>query len=106
MSQSLPHYQLFAPGAKSTAGDATVFSPYDRSPIATFAIADAAVIDKALSTAAALFKDKSRWLEPAERIAILRKVADRIDDDVEQLAMTIALEGGKPLVDARAETIR
>lgn len=106
MPQSLPHYQLFAPGAKTKAGDATVFSPYDRSPIATFAIADASVIEKALSTAAALFKDKSRWLEPAERIAILRKVADRIDDDVEQLAMTIALEGGKPLVDARAETIR
>ncbi len=106
MSQSLPHFRLFVPGATATAGDATVFSPYDRTPIATFAVADDAVIEKALATASALFLDKSKWLEPAERIAILRKLADRIDDDVEQLAMGIAREGGKPLVDARAETIR
>lgn len=106
MPQSLPHFRLFVPGATSTAGDATVFSPYDRSPITTFAIADEAVIEIALATAWALFVDKSKWLQPAERITILRKLADRIDDDVEQLAMTIAREGGKPLVDARAETIR
>jgi acyl-CoA reductase-like NAD-dependent aldehyde dehydrogenase len=106
MPQSLPHFRLFVPGATATAGDATVFSPYDRSPIATFAIADNAVIEKALATASALFVDKANWLEPSERITILRKVADRIDDDVEQLAMTIAREGGKPLVDARAEVVR
>ena len=106
MPQSLPHFRLFVPGATAAAGDATVFSPYDRSPIATFAIADNAVIEKALATASALFVDKANWLEPSERITILRKVADRIDDDVEQLAMTIAREGGKPLVDARAEVVR
>lgn len=106
MPQSLPHFRIFVPGATSSAGDATVFSPYDRSPIATFAVADAKVIETALATASALFLDKDKWLEPAERITILRKLADRIDDDVDQLAMIIAREGGKPLVDARAETIR
>ena len=106
MAQSLPHFRLFVTGATTSAADATVFSPYDRSPIATFAVADASVIETALATATALFHDKTRWLEPAARIDILRKLADRMDDDVEQLAMTIAREGGKPLVDARAEAIR
>lgn len=106
MAQSLPHFRLFVTGATTSAADATVFSPYDRSPIATFAVADAAVIETALATASTLFHDRARWLEPAARIDILRKLADRMDDDVEQLAMTIAREGGKPLVDARAEAIR
>jgi acyl-CoA reductase-like NAD-dependent aldehyde dehydrogenase len=107
MQASLPHFRLFVPGAvTSSAKDATVFSPYDRSPIATFVVADAAVIETALASASALFLDKGKWLEPAERITILRKLADRMDDDVEQLAMTIAREGGKPLVDARAEAVR
>lgn len=106
MVQSLPHFQLFVPGATSSSGDATVFSPYDRSPIATFAVADATVIETALKTASGLFRDKDNWLEPAARIAILRKLADRMDDEVDQLAMTIAREGGKPLVDACAEAIR
>ncbi|HEY5086513.1 MAG TPA: aldehyde dehydrogenase family protein [Gemmatimonadaceae bacterium] len=106
MAQSIPHFRSFVSGAASSSGDATVFSPYDRSPIATFAVADAAVIETALMTASALFRDKSRWLEPGDRIAVLRKLADRMDDDVEQLAMTIAREGGKPLMDARAEAIR
>jgi acyl-CoA reductase-like NAD-dependent aldehyde dehydrogenase len=106
MAQSLPHFRLFVTGATTSAADATVFSPYDRSPIATFAVADAGVIETALATASALFHDKARWLEPAARIDILRKLADRMDDDVEQLAMTIAREGGKPLGDARAEAIR
>lgn len=106
MAQSLPHFQLFVPGATASAGDATVFSPYDRSAIATFAVADAAVIETALATASALFRDRSKWLEPAARISILRKLADRMDDEVDQSAMTIAREGGKPLVDARAEAIR
>ena len=106
MAQSLPHFRLFVTGATTSAADATVFSPYDRTPVATFSVADAGVIETALATAAALFHDRARWLEPAARIDILRKLADRMDDDVEQLAMTIAREGGKPLVDARAEAIR
>lgn len=106
MAQSIPHFRLFVPGAVASAGDATVFSPYDRSPVATFAVAGADVIETALTTAFALFRDKHKWLEPGERIAILRKLADRMDDEVDQLAMTIAREGGKPLVDARAEAIR
>lgn len=106
MSNSPDHLPLFVPGGDTSAPDGTVYSPYDRSPIATFAAADASTIETALGTAAALFRDRAHWLQPAERIAILRKVADHIDKDADALALTIAREGGKPLVDARAEAVR
>ena len=106
MAQTIPHFPLFVSGASVSTPDDTVYSPYDRSPVGTFAVADAAVIETALATAAALFSDRSKWLEPATRIDILRKLANRMDEETDRLAMTIAREGGKPLVDARAETLR
>ncbi|MFT7562165.1 MAG: acyl-CoA reductase-like NAD-dependent aldehyde dehydrogenase [Flavobacteriales bacterium] len=59
-----------------------------------------------LNTAHALFADKSRHLPLHQRIAILEKLAIRIDLANENFAMTIAEEGGKPLQDARVEVAR
>lgn len=102
----LPHFPLHVPGARASGEPATVRSPFDGAPVARFDPADAAAIEQALETAARLHAGKDGRLEPAERIRILRTVADRMERETDDLAMDIAREGGKPLTDARAEAIR
>jgi len=99
-------FQLRVPGATTSLPDAVVRSPYDGTPIASFAPADASVIEVALATADGLFRDRDHWIPTPERISILTAVANRIEREVDDLALTIAREGGKPLADARAEAIR
>lgn len=98
--RQLPHYGPSA-GARGT-----VYSPFDRSAIATFASADAADVESALARAHSIFRDKDAWLAPAQRIDVLRSLASSIDARLDSLALTIAREGGKPLTDARAEAVR
>jgi acyl-CoA reductase-like NAD-dependent aldehyde dehydrogenase len=59
-----------------------------------------------LSTAHDLFKNRSCWLTKSERLSILRKAAELIRDRREQLALSAAREGGKPLVDSLVEIDR
>lgn len=108
MPHTTPHLAIadFVPGGVTSAPDGSVRSPYDGSPVATYGAADASVIETALATADRLFRARDGWLEPAARIDILRKLADRMDRDSEELAIGIAREGGKPLTDARAEAVR
>ncbi|MDM0050005.1 aldehyde dehydrogenase family protein [Variovorax sp. J22R115] len=83
-----------------------VRSPFDGSLIATVAVAGDAEIERALSTAYALFRDRSAWLPPARRIEILRKAARLMEERAESLALEAAREGGKPLLDSRVEVAR
>lgn len=53
-----------------------------------------------------LFRDRNGWFEPHQRIAILDKLATLMLGEAEALAKLIALEGGKPLTDARIEVTR
>src|SRR5437773_459348 len=69
-------------------------------PVATAADAELAVT-AAVGGAAAM-----RALSGFERAEILRKAADAIEQDVEELARKIALEVGKPLAEARGEAAR
>ncbi|MGI9111631.1 MAG: aldehyde dehydrogenase family protein [Gaiellaceae bacterium] len=69
-------------------------------PVATAADARAA-IDAAVDGAAAM-----RRLSAWERNEILRRAAGLVEDSVEELARTIALEVGKPLTEARGEAGR
>jgi acyl-CoA reductase-like NAD-dependent aldehyde dehydrogenase len=66
------------PGAESGTATLEVLAPYDRTPLATVALADAVTAEMAVSTAHALFRDRERRLPAEKRVAILRQAADVI----------------------------
>lgn len=100
------HFGLQIPGAAATSAALTVVAPFDRSPIATVATADAAAVECALRTAYGLFRNRDAWLPMPKRIAILEKAAQLIGARAEELALAAAREGGKPLQDSRVEVTR
>lgn len=67
----------------------------------------AAVADVEDAMAAAVDASES-WAgtTPDERAAILHRVADRIDEEIESIAETLTREEGKPISSARAEVAR
>ena len=56
------HIELQIPGAARSGKPLEVFAPYDNRLLATVDTADAAAVDQALTTAYALFRDRSQWL--------------------------------------------
>ncbi len=80
-----------------------VTSPYDLSPVGELDYTPNEQVEGILETAAAAAQEP---LKKSERIAILEKVIELAQSRVDELAMTIAQEGGKPLVDALVEVNR
>ena len=83
-----------------------VVNPFDLSPIGSVPTADWETVDGYLARAHALYRDRSQWKKPHERAAILHRAMEIMKDRRDHLAMQIAAEGGKPLVDARVEVDR
>jgi acyl-CoA reductase-like NAD-dependent aldehyde dehydrogenase len=83
-----------------------VRAPFDGALIDTIDTADAEQAEQALETAHGLFRDRDAWLPPSRRIEVLRKAARLMEERAESLALEAAREGGKPLVDSRAEVAR
>jgi acyl-CoA reductase-like NAD-dependent aldehyde dehydrogenase len=83
-----------------------VSSPWDLSDIGMVPTIDTRGADIAMTTAQAVFRDKSRWLKPEQRIQILERTAQIMGEQFEALAMLAASEGGKPLLDSRVEVAR
>jgi acyl-CoA reductase-like NAD-dependent aldehyde dehydrogenase len=83
-----------------------VRSPYGGEVVARVEQADAAVIDVVLARQVERFADRRAWLPHHERAAVLRRAADLARGRAEELALQIAREGGKPLVDSRVEVER
>jgi acyl-CoA reductase-like NAD-dependent aldehyde dehydrogenase len=83
-----------------------VRSPFDQSLIRTIPLQSAAEADGMVQTALLLHRDRDGWLEPYQRIAILKRLAGLVEAEGEDFARRIALEGGKPLMDARVEVAR
>jgi len=100
------HFPMMVPGAASNGARREVRSPYDGGLLGTVDVAGADAVEKALATAYALFRDRSRWLPVAKRIEILRRAAVLMEREAESLALGAAREGGKPLVDSRVEVRR
>ncbi len=100
------HFRLMIPGATTDDGEVKITAPYDGSLIATATAADSAAVEKALATAYGLYRDRDSWLKPPQRIAILEKVAQMMSDQVEELTVEAAREGGKPYGDSKVEVIR
>lgn len=92
-------------GGEEIAGSRTtpVLNPHDGGEIATLALADAAVVDRAFAAARAA---QATWAAtPAvKRGEILFKACALIEERAEELSRIVAEEAGKPLKDARGET--
>jgi acyl-CoA reductase-like NAD-dependent aldehyde dehydrogenase len=83
-----------------------VVQAYDRAPVAEVDTDDAAGLEAKLASAARAFRDRKGWLQVHERIDILGRLATLMEARRDHFVRLIAQEGGKPLTDAIAETVR
>lgn len=84
----------------------SIAAPFSREIIAECEGADEAMVDQALSVAYDCFRNRSEWLSITERIKILENLSQILSGKIDFLAVEAAREGGKPLVDSRAEVVR
>jgi succinate-semialdehyde dehydrogenase / glutarate-semialdehyde dehydrogenase len=80
-----------------------VTDPATEAPLGNIAVATKADVEDALAAAKAgfaIWKNTGPW----ERAAKIRKVAELMRERVDQIAMVMALETGKPLAEAKGET--
>lgn len=89
-----------------SSGALGVLRPYDQSLIREIPTDSAESVMSVLDKAHKLFQDRSRWLEPWQRIEVLERVAKLMQERVESLTQTALNEGGKPYTDSRVEVLR
>jgi acyl-CoA reductase-like NAD-dependent aldehyde dehydrogenase len=106
MNRMTLYFPLMIPGATTDDGVLPVYAPYDNALIANVTAADMEAVDQALKTAHNLYRNRSTWLHPADRIGILEKTATIMASRADELAIEAAREGGKPLLDSRIEVAR
>lgn len=83
-----------------------VLSPFDGALVGEVTLSESLDVEGALETAYRRFLDQDSWLKPVQRIEVLKKAAHIMSTERETLALRIAKEGGKPLIDARVEVDR
>jgi acyl-CoA reductase-like NAD-dependent aldehyde dehydrogenase len=93
-------------GGKVAEGDLEVKAPFDGEVIAMVKTASGDEVEATLAAVHAAFRNREHWIPKSKRMAILRKTAEFIIDQANELAFEIAQEAGKPLVDARTEVRR
>src|SRR6266536_1268278 len=86
-------------------GTLDVKSPYDGSVVATLGVPSDADVEDAVAAATETF-DESRRLPTHVRAEALAHMSMRIGERVDELAETVAREGGKPLKWAKVEVTR
>jgi betaine-aldehyde dehydrogenase len=89
---------------EGSGGTAEVINPFDASVVETVDQAGPAEVERAVSAARRAF-DAGPWprTPAAERGALLRRVADLLERDKEQIARTETLDTGKTLVESRID---
>ncbi|MGL5434266.1 MAG: aldehyde dehydrogenase family protein [Lachnospiraceae bacterium] len=100
-------YQLFINGKWQDASDGALVSSYcpsDSRLLSKIAEATDADVDTAVEAAQEAFK-QWRHTTPAQRAAVLNRIADIIDENAEHLAMVESLDNGKPIRETRAVDI-
>jgi len=100
------HYSQMIAGDIQASGKLEVHAPYDGQLIATVDTVDTAAIEHALTTASNLYNDRSKWLTAPQRIEILSKLSELMQENYDRLVLISAQEGGKPLLDTRVEMDR
>jgi len=83
-----------------------VFSPYNNKLIKEIPMVGTEEVEKTLTIAYGLFKDRSKWLPAYQRVEILERVAQIMSTRVEALTNIAAEEGGKPYMDSKVEVLR
>ena len=83
-----------------------VVNPFDGSAVGTVPLSNGPDAEEMLQTAENLYKDRGGWLPAYRRIEILERASEIMKSRFEELALLIAQEGGKPLMDARVEVSR
>jgi acyl-CoA reductase-like NAD-dependent aldehyde dehydrogenase len=102
--QATDHKLLVAGEWVETGDWGEVESPYDQSPVGRVALGDAATVDRAARAAREAFE--SADFPQHERAAVLDRAAELVGERVEDLALTISAEAGKPLKTATVEAQR
>jgi len=102
--QAVDH-ELLAAGEWTATGEwGEVESPYDGTVVGRVALGDAALVDRCAKAAHAAFE--SGDFPQHERAAVLDRAAELIGERLDDLALTISAEAGKPLKTARVEAER
>ena len=83
-----------------------VTNPFDDAPVGEVKLSSESEVDAALAIADKTHRTNRKGLPRHERIAILKKAAEIMKGRTAELAMLIASEGGKPLIDAKVEVDR
>jgi acyl-CoA reductase-like NAD-dependent aldehyde dehydrogenase len=102
--QAVDH-KLLAAGEWTETGEwGEVKSPYDGTVVGRVALGDAALVDRCAIAARAAFEAGD--FPQHERAAVLDRAAGLVGERLDDLALTIAAEAGKPLKTAEAEAGR
>src|SRR5260221_10036220 len=102
--QAVDHKLLAAGEWVETGERGEVKSPYDRTVVGRVALGDAALVDRCAIDAPAAFE--SGDFPQHERAAVLDRAAGLVGERLDDLALPIAAEAGKPLKPGRAEAAR
>lgn len=105
MLRDIVKYSVDLEGA-GKADTVEVRSPFDKEVVASIEQADEKTIELALDSSEKCFQDEMSKMPAYKRSEILTRAAELIKERLEDLARTIALEGGKPIKDARVEVAR
>lgn len=81
-----------------------VTSPADGSFLAEIAAASEADVDKAQKAGEKAFKEYRTWTRQ-ERAAMLNKIADVIDENLEHLALVETMDNGKPIRESKTHDL-
>jgi succinate-semialdehyde dehydrogenase/glutarate-semialdehyde dehydrogenase len=100
-----PDLQLFIGGEWKSADGQPVLNPADESVIGTVPHATRADLDAALSAAENGFRIW-RKTSPAKRAETILKAAQLVRERVEEMAVAMTLEQGKPIAQSRLEILR
>ncbi len=103
LQKSYPYYLANEPHTPNT--DLAVTDKYSGEVATRVALADAAIIDAAIG-AAVDASQPMRQLPPYERQAILMHCVERFTERAEELTVSLCIEAGKPIKDARGEVSR
>lgn len=99
-------FGAFIDGETRSANDGATFSPVDPAvgePITTVASCDGEMVDTAVSAASDAFDDGWKELTASDRAPLIRSWVDALRDELEELALLVSLEMGKPLSFAEAD---
>lgn len=83
-----------------------VVQAFDRTLIEEISADSAAALETKLANAERAFRKRDPWLQPHQRIAVLRRAVALLESRRDAFALMIAREGGKPLPDAIVEVTR